>query len=70
MIIHKVIVCSKQAQKKYNQGVINWELCKELKFDDSTKCYMHKPESALEKETLKIRKDFAIQTESRLEDQS
>ena len=50
---------SKQAQKEYKTRhdyvgkVIHWELCKKLKFDHSTKWYMHKPESILENETQK-----------------
>ena len=43
--------------------VIYWELCKKLKYDHSTKWYMHKPESVLENETHKILLDFEIQTD-------
>ena len=41
---------------------INWELCKKLKFDHTTKWFMHKPESIQENETYKILWDFDIQT--------
>ena len=41
--------------------VIHWELCKKMKFDLTTKCYMHNPESALENEAHKILWDFEIQ---------
>ena len=34
--------------------VILWELCKKLKFNYTAKWYIHKPESFLEDETLKI----------------
>ena len=34
--------------------VVHLELCKRLKFDPSTKRYMHKPESVLENETNKF----------------
>ena len=30
---------------------IHWELCKRLKFDHTTKWFMHQPESILENET-------------------
>ena len=61
--------CSKLAQKQYKSRhdrvgkVINRELCKRLKFDDSDKRYMHKPESTLENEAHKILEDFEIQTD-------
>ena len=48
---------SKQAQKELRTrhdwvgNVINWDLCKKLKFDHTIKWYMHKPESILENET-------------------
>ena len=41
--------------------VIHWELCKKLKFDQTTKWHMHKPESTLENEMHKILWDFEIQ---------
>ena len=41
--------------------VIHWESCKRLKFDHTTKGYMHKPESFREKH--KILWDFEIQTD-------
>ena len=44
--------------------VIHKELCKRLKFDDTTKWYMYKPESVQEKVTPKIISDFKIQKES------
>ena len=59
--------CSKLAQKQYKSRydwvgkVINWELCKRLKFDDSNEYYMHKPESTVENVTHKILEDFEIQ---------
>ena len=43
--------------------VIYWELCKKLKFDHTTKWYMHKLETVLENETHKILWDFEIQTD-------
>ena len=61
--------CSKLIQKKYqamlyNVGkVINWELCKKLKFDHITKWYMYKPESAQENEMHKILWNFEIRTD-------
>ena len=60
---------SKYIQKKYKtrydwvEKVIHWELCKKLKFDYTTKWYMHKPESVLENEMHKILWDFEIQTD-------
>ena len=30
------------------EKVIHWELDEKLKFDDTSKCYLHKPESAIE----------------------
>ena len=42
--------------------MIHRELCKKLKFDHTTKWYMHKLESLLENKTHKILWDFEIQT--------
>ena len=56
MVNHIKRECSKLAQKKYKnrhewvEKVIHWELCKRLKFDNTCKQYMLKPESILEKE--------------------
>ena len=55
--------CSKFVQKEYKGydwvgNVIYWELSKKMKFDHSTKWYMHKPESVLENETHQILWDF------------
>ena len=66
---HIVSECSKLAQKKHKTRhdwvgrVIHWELCKNLKFDHTTKWYMHKPEFILENEMHKIAWDFEIQTD-------
>ena len=43
--------------------MIQRELCKKLKFDHTSKCYMHYPESVLENETHKLLWDFEIQTD-------
>ena len=40
--------------------VIHCELCKKLKFDYTTKWYMHKPESVLENEMHKIIWDLGV----------
>ncbi len=42
--------------------VSHWELCKKLKFTDTAKLYIHKPESVLDNETRKILWLFEIQT--------
>ena len=55
-----IIECSQLIQKGYKTRhdwvamVIRWELCKELKFDHTSKCYMHILESVLENESHKI----------------
>ena len=36
------------------------ELCKRLKFDHTTKWYLHEPESVLENETHKILSEFGV----------
>ena len=60
---------SKLEQKEYKTRddwvgkVIHWELCKKLKFDHTSKWYMHKPESVQENEMHKILCDFKIQTD-------
>ena len=36
------------------EKVIHWELCQKLKFNHTTKQYMHKPESVIENEMLNI----------------
>ena len=52
------------AQKEYKSRsecvgkVIHWELCKRLKFDHADKCYMHKSESAPDKEMHTILWNF------------
>ena len=43
--------------------VINWKLCKKLKFDHIKKWFMHNPESVLENETHKLFWDFEIKTD-------
>ena len=48
-------------QQTSAKEVEDWEFCKKLKFDHPTKCYMHKPESALLNGTHKILWDFEIQ---------
>ena len=45
------------------EQVIQWELCKKFKFDQTDKWYMHNPESILENEMHKILWDFEIQTD-------
>ena len=44
-------------------NVIHWELCKKLKFDFTTKWYIHKPKPVFENETQKLLRDFVIQTD-------
>ena len=59
--------CSKLVLREYKTRhdwvgkVIYWELCKKLKFDHTTKWYMHKPEYVLEIEIHKILWYFEIQ---------
>ena len=59
-INHIINECSKLAQKEYKTGhdwvgkVIHRELCKKVKFDHTTKSYIHRPESDQENETHKI----------------
>ena len=50
----------KWAQKEYKTRY-NW--MGKLKFDPTTKKYMHKPESVLENEMHKILWDFKVQTD-------
>ena len=45
------------------EKVIHWELCKKMKFDWTTKWYMHKQKFILENETYKILRDFEMQTD-------
>ena len=45
--------------------MIHEELCKKLKFDHTTKGYIHKLESILENQTQKILWGFQIQTDQR-----
>ena len=64
MINQIISECNKLAQKECKTRhdwvgkVIHWELCKKLKFDDTNKWYIHKPESILENETYKLLLDF------------
>ena len=43
--------------------VIDWEMCKKIKFDHANKWYMHNPEPVLENDTHKLQWDFDIQTD-------
>ena len=67
--IFKISKCSKLAQKDFKtrhdwvSKVINWVLCKKLKYDYTNKWYMHNPTSVLENETHKLLWDFDIQTD-------
>ena len=69
MVHHIISKCGKLTQKEYKTRydlvgkVIHLELSRRLKFDYTTKWYMHKPESVLENETHKILWDFKIQTD-------
>ena len=42
------------------ENVIHMELCKKVKFNHSTKQFMHKPESVLKNETHKILWHFEL----------
>ena len=61
--------CSKLAQKEYKARhdwvgkVIHREMCKEFKFDNVKKWYMHNPAPVLENDTHKLLWDFDIQTD-------
>ena len=46
--------------------MIRGELCKKLKFDYMNKRYIHNPESVLENETLKLLRNFEIQTDHQI----
>ena len=58
-----------KAQKEYKTRndcmgkVINWELCKKVRFDHTTNWFMHKLESVLKNGTQKILWDYQIQTD-------
>ena len=43
--------------------MIHWELCKVLKFDHTSKLYIHNPTSVLKNDTHKLLRDFDIQTD-------
>ena len=69
MVNHIISEWNKIAWKEYKTShdwvgkVIHWELCKWLKFDNTTKWYMHKLNFVQENETHKILCDFEIQTD-------
>ena len=69
MVTHMISKCSKLAQKEYKTRYdrvvkfIHRELCKKFKFDNTNKWYMHNPEPFLETESLKLRRDFEIETD-------
>ena len=46
--------------------VIHWESCKELKFDQTNKWFMHEYESVLKNEIHKVLWDFEIQIYNRI----
>ena len=66
---HIIGECSKSAQKEYmtrndfTGKVINWELCKRLKFDHTNKWHMHKPGSILKNEMHKLLCNFEKETD-------
>ena len=68
-INHMIGECSKLAEKECKTRrnpvgkVIHGELCKKLKFDRTTKSFMHKPESVPENDRNQIIGDFHIQTD-------
>ena len=67
-LIDVISECNRIAQKEYKTThdwvgkVINWELCKKLKFHHYTKFHMYKPKSILEREVYKILWDFKAKT--------
>ena len=69
MINHIISECSKLARKEYKTRhdwvgkVINWEMCKKVKFNHTNKWYMHNPAPVLENDTHKLQWDFNIQTD-------
>ena len=64
--VNHISKCSQLAQKEYKirhnsvWKYIHWELCKRLAYDQTTKWYIHKPESVLENGMHKILWDFDI----------
>ena len=64
-----ISVYNKLAQKEYKTRhcwvgkVIHWEVCKKLKFDHTSKWYMHNPESVLDNETRKLLWDLEIHSD-------
>ena len=70
--INHISECNKLAQKEYKTRhdwvgkVINWQLCKKLKFDHTNKWYMHNPESVQEDETHKLIWDSEIQKDHKI----
>ena len=68
-INHIISECSKLALKKYKTRhdwvgkVIQWEMCKKLKFDHTNKWYMHNPAPVLENDIHKPLWDFDIHTD-------
>ena len=60
MIKHIISEWIKLLENEFVGMVINWELCKKFKLDQTDKWYMHKPESVLENETHKILRDLEI----------
>ena len=61
-IIGELVQKEYKTRHDWMRMVIHWELCKKMKFDHTTKWYMHKPESVLENEPHKILWNFEIQT--------
>ena len=72
MANHIVNECNKLAQKEYKTihdwvgKVIHEELCKKLKFDNTTKWYMYKLKSVQENKTHKILRDFEIKKDHQI----
>ena len=68
MFNHLINDCSKRVQKEnkirhdWVGKVIYLESCKRLKFDQTNKWYVHKPECVRGNEKYKILWDFEIQT--------
>ena len=67
-MVTQISRCSKLAKEyktrhEWVGKVIHRDLCKRLKFDHTTKWYMHKPESVLENKIHKNLWDFEIKTD-------
>ena len=72
-VTHLISECKKLAQKEYKRRhanvarIVHWKLCGLYQLERAEKWYKHQPNGVIESDEVKIRWDFNIQCDSRIE---